>query len=148
MWTAFPSADYYGHSVALGLAAGRRSRVRSDRTSERDTGPLFGPLSSLAGCRPPGGEFEQRNRYRPIPPAPPVHAVAMDVTFHLWSLIGGDSSSSAVTSRRSPSSSLSGSPMSRRAALRVVGGWALGLVGVVRTCLWTYSINVFGGCTT
>src|SRR3954447_8035703 len=36
MWTAFPSADYYGHSVALGLAAGRRSRVRSNRTSERD----------------------------------------------------------------------------------------------------------------
>ena len=29
MWTAFPSADYYGHSVALGLAAGRRSRVRT-----------------------------------------------------------------------------------------------------------------------
>jgi hypothetical protein len=26
---AFPSADYYGHSVALGLAACRRSRVRN-----------------------------------------------------------------------------------------------------------------------
>src|SRR5688500_1367055 len=44
MWTAFPSANYYGHSVALGLAAGRRSRVRSDRTSERDVGPSFDPL--------------------------------------------------------------------------------------------------------
>ncbi len=29
MWTVFPSADYYGHSVALGLAACRRSRVRN-----------------------------------------------------------------------------------------------------------------------
>src|SRR4051794_41401468 len=46
--------------------------------------------------------------------------------------IGGDRSSSAVTNRRSPSSSLSGSPMSRRAALRAVGGLG-GLVGVVRS---------------
>ena len=29
MWTAFPSADYYDHSVAIGLAACRRSRVRT-----------------------------------------------------------------------------------------------------------------------
>src|SRR5689334_3088891 len=65
MWTAFPSADYYGRSVALGLAACRRSRVRSDRTSERDIGPSFNPLNGLAGRRPPGGEFERRNRYRP-----------------------------------------------------------------------------------
>jgi hypothetical protein len=49
MWTAFPFADYYGHSVALGLAAGRRSRVRSNRTSERDTGPSFDPLNDLVG---------------------------------------------------------------------------------------------------
>ena len=27
LWTAFPSADYYGDSVALGLASGRRSHV-------------------------------------------------------------------------------------------------------------------------
>jgi len=86
MWTAFPSADYYGHSVALGLAAGRRSRVRSNRTFERDVGPSFDPLNSLVGRRPPGGEFERRNRYRPIPLAPPIHAVAVDVTFHPWSL--------------------------------------------------------------
>ena len=86
MWTAFPSADYYGHSVALGLAAFRRSRVRSNRTSERDTGPSFDPLNDLAGRRLTGGEFERRNSYRPIPPASPIHAVAMDVTFHPWSL--------------------------------------------------------------
>jgi len=29
MWTAFPSSDYYGRSVAMGLAAYRRSRVRA-----------------------------------------------------------------------------------------------------------------------
>src|ERR671910_1749687 len=73
---AFPSADYYGHSVAL--AAFRRSRVRSNRTSERDVGPSFDPLNSLVGRRPPGGEFERRNCYRPIPPAPPIHAVAVN----------------------------------------------------------------------
>ena len=27
LWTALPSADYYGDSVALGLASGRRSHV-------------------------------------------------------------------------------------------------------------------------
>src|SRR3954469_18519261 len=40
--------------------------------------------------------------------------------------IGGDSSSSVVTNRRSSSLSLSGSLISRRAALRGVGGWTLG----------------------
>jgi len=29
MWTAFPSANYYDHSVAISLAALRRSRVRT-----------------------------------------------------------------------------------------------------------------------
>jgi hypothetical protein len=32
MWTAFPSSDYYDRSVAMGLAACRRSRVRASRT--------------------------------------------------------------------------------------------------------------------
>jgi hypothetical protein len=57
---AFPSADYYDRSVAMGLAACRRSRVRSDRTSERDVGPLFVPLNDLAGRRSAGGDFGQR----------------------------------------------------------------------------------------
>src|SRR3954453_901249 len=48
--------------------------------------------------------------------------------------IGGDSSSSAVTNRRSSALSLSGSLISRRAALRGVGGWALGgLAGAARS---------------
>src|SRR4051812_49544951 len=47
--------------------------------------------------------------------------------------IGGDSSSSVVTNRRSSPLSLSGSLISRRAALRGVGGWTLGgLAGGIR----------------
>src|SRR4051812_26925313 len=97
MWTAFPSANYYGHSVALGLAACRRSRVRSDRTSERDTGPSFHPLNDLVGRRPMGGKFKRRNSYRSIPSASPIHAVAMDVRFHPWSLRFKQSSLDPIT---------------------------------------------------
>src|SRR3954447_7873698 len=97
MWTAFPSADYYGHSVALGLAAGRQSRVRSDRTSERDVGPSFDPLNGLAGRRPMGGKFKRRNSYRSIPSASPIHAVARDVRFHPWSLRFKQSSLDLIT---------------------------------------------------
>jgi hypothetical protein len=48
MWTAFPSADYYGRSVTLGLAARRRSRVSSSRTVEHDTSPLNGLTDIVA----------------------------------------------------------------------------------------------------
>ena len=74
MWTAFPSSDYYDRSVAMGLAARRRSRVRSDRTSERDVGPLFVPLNDLAGRRSAGGvsggESETALSCRPRPYMP------------------------------------------------------------------------------
>ena len=57
-WTAFPSSlvsryphDYYGHSVALGLAPRRRPRVRPFRTSERDVGAPFIPFNTLIGHR-------------------------------------------------------------------------------------------------
>jgi hypothetical protein len=33
-----------------------------------------------------GGKFKRRNSYRSIPLASPIHAVAMDVRFHPWSL--------------------------------------------------------------
>ena len=58
LWTAFPSSlvgrcfhDYYGHSVAMGLAPRRRSRVRPCRTSERDVGVPLISLIALAGQR-------------------------------------------------------------------------------------------------
>ena len=86
MRTAFPSSDYYGRSVTLGLAAFRRSRVPASRTSERDVGPSFVPFNGLIGRRPAGGDFGWRKPYRPIPPAPPIPAVAEDVRFHPWGL--------------------------------------------------------------
>src|SRR6266536_5997634 len=56
--TAFPpslvgrySHDYCGHSVALGLAPHRRSRVRPRRTSERDVGAPLISLNALIGHR-------------------------------------------------------------------------------------------------
>ncbi len=58
LWTAFPSSlvrrdshDYYGHSVTLGLAPCRRSRVRPCCTSERDLGVPFISLIALTGQR-------------------------------------------------------------------------------------------------
>lgn len=86
MWTAFPSPDYYGHSVAIGLAARRRSRVRTNRTSERDVGSWFDTLNDLADRRSTGEDFRRRKTYRPIPSTPPLHAVAVDVRFHHWCL--------------------------------------------------------------
>jgi len=58
LWTALPSPlvgrdshDYYGHSVAIGLAPRRRSRVRPCHTSERDVGVPPISLIALAGQR-------------------------------------------------------------------------------------------------
>jgi len=46
------SGDYYEASVALGLAPGRRSRVRLCRTCQRDVGAPLISLNTLAGRRP------------------------------------------------------------------------------------------------
>jgi hypothetical protein len=43
--------DYYGHSVAIGLAPGRRSHVRQRRTWQRDLGVPFASLHALTGHR-------------------------------------------------------------------------------------------------
>jgi hypothetical protein len=58
LWTGLPSSlvgryshDYYGPSVAMGLAPRRRSRVRPCRTSERDVGVPFVSLIALIGQR-------------------------------------------------------------------------------------------------
>src|SRR5713101_6708129 len=45
------SHDYYGHSVALGLAPRGRSRVRPRRTSERDVGAPLISFNALTGHR-------------------------------------------------------------------------------------------------
>jgi hypothetical protein len=57
MWSAFPTADYYGGSVTLGLAPCRPSRVLTHSTSERAVGAPFIPFSGLV-VHPPCG----RNR--------------------------------------------------------------------------------------
>jgi hypothetical protein len=58
LWSAFPtssagrdSGDYYEASVALGLAPGRRSRVRLCRTYQRDVGGPLISFNTLAGRR-------------------------------------------------------------------------------------------------
>jgi hypothetical protein len=45
------SGDYYGASVALGLAPGRRSHVRRCRTWQRDLGVPFVSFNALTGHR-------------------------------------------------------------------------------------------------
>ena len=45
------SCDYYGHSVAIGLASRRRSHVRQRYTSERDLGVPFASFNALTGHR-------------------------------------------------------------------------------------------------
>src|SRR3954453_5248709 len=47
MWPAFPTADYYGGSVALGLSPRRQSRVPCARDGRMVVGALFVPLGSL-----------------------------------------------------------------------------------------------------
>jgi len=58
LWTGLPSSlvgrcshDYCGPSVAMGLAPGRRSRVRPCCTSERDVGVPLISLIALTGQR-------------------------------------------------------------------------------------------------
>jgi hypothetical protein len=45
------SCDYYGHSVAIGLASRRRSHVQQRYTSERDLGVPFASFNALTGHR-------------------------------------------------------------------------------------------------
>src|SRR5689334_20541909 len=86
-WTAFPSSDYYGGSVALGLAPGRRSHIpRVSQMFERDVGAPSVSLSRVVPDRPRRGEFRRRRLCRLIPVASPVAAVARNVRLHRWRL--------------------------------------------------------------
>jgi hypothetical protein len=72
MWTAFPSSEYYGGSVALRLAARRAiPHSRGAGRIERDVGASFAPLNGMMSHRPPRGRFERRRLCRPIVVAPP-----------------------------------------------------------------------------
>src|SRR5437588_1741728 len=48
MWPAFPTSDYYGGSVTIGLAPHRPSHVLTQTTSERAVGAPFGPFQVFA----------------------------------------------------------------------------------------------------
>jgi hypothetical protein len=65
------SCDYYGHSVAIGLASLRRSHVQQRYTSERDLGVPFASFNALTGHRSCAPEdygmllqFRRRDRRR------------------------------------------------------------------------------------
>ena len=87
MWTAFPSADYYGGSVAVGLAPRRRSRVSHvARRLERDVGAPFVPLSEVVPRRPPARKRSADDFCpRRIPVASPLRRCDRgDVRLHRW----------------------------------------------------------------
>src|SRR3954467_15612464 len=72
VWTAFPSSEYYGGSVALRPAARRAiPHSRGAGRIERDGGASFAPLNGMMSHRPPRGRFERRRLCRPIAVAPP-----------------------------------------------------------------------------
>src|SRR5215212_9603825 len=54
VWTAFPSADYYGASVAVGLSPRRQSRVPFMVDVQDGLGALFAPLKGLEAPGSPG----------------------------------------------------------------------------------------------
>ena len=74
LWSAFPTAvvgrhahDYYEHSVTLGLAPRRPSRIPPRATSERAVGAPFVPLSGRRAHRPAGGRLQVACTERPAP---------------------------------------------------------------------------------
>jgi hypothetical protein len=74
LWSAFPTAvvgrdahDYYGHSVTVGLAPRRPSRIPPRATSERAAGAPFVPLSGRMAHRPAGGRLQAACSERPAP---------------------------------------------------------------------------------
>src|SRR5262245_34253686 len=68
MWTALPSADYYGDSVAIGLASRRRSRVPLVlNVSSVTEAPHSSPsMASLAIAWPVGGGSPQNANGLPL----------------------------------------------------------------------------------
>ncbi len=65
MRTAFLFADYYGDSAAVGLAAGRQSRISVRATSECAVGAPFSSLSELIARRPSRGRVGAASFGRP-----------------------------------------------------------------------------------
>ena len=67
MWTAFPSSEYYGGSVALRLAARRAIPYSRDAGRfERDVGASSVSLNAVIPHRSPRGRFRWRRLCHPI----------------------------------------------------------------------------------
>ena len=79
-WPAFPAADYYEGSVAVGLAPCRRSHVLGHQLLQRNVGASFGPLRNLIGFRPSTESSGGNHITRRESMAPP-DVVAEDVLF-------------------------------------------------------------------
>jgi hypothetical protein len=67
VYTALPFADDYGDSAAVGLAAGRQSRMPRRATSECAVGASFVSLSGRIVRRPSGGRLRAASIGRPYP---------------------------------------------------------------------------------
>ena len=65
--TALPFETTLGDSAALGLAAGRQSRIPMRATSECAVGALFVSLSGRIARRLPGGRLQAASIGRPYP---------------------------------------------------------------------------------
>src|SRR5262249_50484414 len=66
MWMAFPSADYYGGSVAIGLVPRRQSRVSCLLDVQNGLGAHFVPLRLLIVTGLPWSMFKPGRSERPV----------------------------------------------------------------------------------
>ena len=62
MWSAFPTADYYGGSVAMGVSPFRRSRISCMNDVQDDLGALFMTLWLTMSTLSPGACGERCTR--------------------------------------------------------------------------------------
>lgn len=63
LYRAFPGSEYYGHSVALGLATGRRSRIPLVNYVRAHGRLSFLPFKRLIGVRFSGGRYSEPNSH-------------------------------------------------------------------------------------
>ena len=77
------SGDYYGASVALGLAPVRRSHVRPCRTWQRDLGVPLISFNALIGHRSWSRRLHHPFSTQAAAPAPVSGVFPADVNFHL-----------------------------------------------------------------
>ena len=85
MWAAFPSSEYYGGSVPLGLSPGRGSRVPRVADVQVAVGALFVPLRSLE-TTPFPRVCPGRTSFAPGGGSPALNHGSRSVSFTGWTL--------------------------------------------------------------